>query len=766
NNYAGNVPTYLNFSKASGNGEFTVEAWINEVEYDGVGNCIVGVGYGGGGEQFVLDTGASSLGALRFFVRNAAGTVSAASSTAVVANDGLWHHVVGVCDEAGGHVYLYLDGTQIASGTITAGSGILASSMPLSIGARESANNNPINYDYQFYGLIDDVSIYNKALSAGQVQSDYFASGIAPVNVQVQPSNVSTNQGANVTFTASVQGGTTPVTYQWYDNNNSQITGQTNATLTLVNVQTSQSGPYSVTVANTYGSTNVQAHLTVNQGAAQITQDIQPTNVVTYATTPVTLSVQASGTLPIDYQWYQDGAAVTGATNSSYSFAALLGANTYYCVISNAFSYSEGSGPVTSSTASVTGEAVTYVNATNFNSKLKIAFSGYNRAETLQDFPVLVNLSTSLTGFSYGGFAGANGSDLRFADASGTRELPYEINNWNPNGTSAVWVQVPALTGTNTFIWAYWGNASGTTPPAYTTNGAVWLPPTFQSLPPYLAVYHIEQTNFPYLDSTLQYPADIGNAPIPSTGLIGEDGTFANSQYLDAGNVNLGNGFTLSAWVNVSPSAGNIVGIWANGPGGYTSSEVGLFVNDYNTGDGALLFGSGDGATGAQPETGTGVVSLGQWHLVTAAVNRTAGTVQLYVDGAFKTSGGTVTDFPTNTDMNLGRFNTGSFAFQGMIDEARIHGGIDDSNWVWADYMTVQSNGVFSAYSTVTNSITLPITLSIKYSGNDVILTWPTGTLQSATQLNGTFNTVAGATSPYTNAATGGEQFYRIQAQY
>ncbi|HEY1789043.1 MAG TPA: LamG-like jellyroll fold domain-containing protein, partial [Verrucomicrobiae bacterium] len=316
NNYAGNVPTYLNFSKASGNAEFTVEAWINEVEYDGVGNCIVGVGYGGGGEQFVLDTGASSLGALRFFVRNAAGTVSAASSTTVVANDGLWHHVVGVCDEAGGHVYLYLDGSQIASGTITAGSGILASSMPLSIGARESANNNPINYDYQFYGLIDDVSIYNKALSAGQVQADYFASGIAPVNVQVQPSNVSTNQGANVTFTASVQGGTMPVTYQWYNNNNSQITGQTNATLTLVNVQTSQSGPYSVTVANTYGSTNVQVHLTVNQGAAQITQDIQPTNVVTYATTPVTLSVQASGTLPINYQWYQDGAAVTGATNS------------------------------------------------------------------------------------------------------------------------------------------------------------------------------------------------------------------------------------------------------------------------------------------------------------------------------------------------------------------------------------------------------------------------------------------------------------------
>lgn len=766
NNYAGNVPTYLNFGRPSGsNAELTVEAWINETDFENDGNCIAGVGYGGG-EQFVLDSGASASGALRFFVRNAAGTVSAASSSVVVVNDGLWHHVVGVCDEANGSLYLYLDGSQIASTTIAAGSGLLASTMPLSIGARESGNNNPINYDYQFYGWIDDVSIYNKALSEAQVQADFYASGIAPINVQVQPSIVSTNQGADVTFTASSQGGTTPQTYQWYNNNNSEISGQTNATLVLTDVQTSQSGNYSVTVANAYGSTNVQANLTVNQGPAQLTQDIQPTNVTTYATTPVTLSILASGTLPIDYQWYEDGSAVSGATNASLSFAALLGTNTYYCVVTNDFSYSEGSGPIDSSTATVIGVPVTYVYPTNFNSKLKITFSGYDRAETLQDFPVLVNLSTNLPGFSYGGFSGLNGSDLRFADSSGTRELPYEINNWDPNGTSAVWVQVPALASTNSFIWAYWGNPSNTTPPAYTTNGAVWLPPAFESLPPYLVVYHLEQTNFPYLDSTLQHTATTGIAPLPGTGFIGDDGTFANSQYLDAGDVNLGNGFTESAWVNMSPSAANIVGIWANGPGGYTSAEESLFINDYNTGDGAVLLGTGDGSTGAQPETATGVVTPGQWHLVTAAINRTAGTVQFYVDGAFQTSGGTVTDFPTNTDLNLGRFNSGSFSFQGMMDEARIHGGIDDSNWVWADYMTVQSNAVFSAYSSVTNTVSLPITLSIQRSGDQVILNWSSGTLQSASVLTGPYSIVPGATSPYTNTAAGAQEFYRVQTQY
>jgi hypothetical protein len=117
--------------------------------------------------------------------------------------------------------------------------------------------------------------------------------------------------------------------------------------------------------------------------------------------------------------------------------------------------------------------------------------------------------------------------------------------------------------------------------------------------------------------------------------------------------------------------------------------------------------------------------------------------------------------------MNLGRFNAGSFAFQGMIDEARIHGGIDDSNWVWADYQTVASNAVFSAYSSVTNAISLPITVSITPLGSQVVLHWSTGTLQSATQVNGPYSNVPGATAPYyTNTPTGGAEFYRVQAQY
>lgn len=776
NNYVGDVTPFPNFGTPTGsNGEFTVEAWINETYFNSTvdGDCIVGLGTGGGGEQFVLDDGASTSGDLRFFVRNAAGTTSVASSGTTVAADGLWHHVVGVCDEAGGHIYLYLDGNQIASQAITAGSGILASTVPLSIGARQGSNSNPPNYNYQFYGYIDDVSIYNKALSAAQVQADYLASGTPPANVQVQPSNLATNQGANATFTATAQGGTPPFSYQW-DYNNNPMSGQTNSTLVLTDVQPGQDGTYSVTVANSYGSMSAQATLQVSSGAATLVQDIEPAGVTNYALTPITLSIIAGGTLPIDYQWYQDGTALAGATNSSYSFNMLAGTNTYYCVFSNSFN----SSPVTSSTATVVAVPVSVANPANFNSRLKITFTGYTNSETLQDFPALVRLSPDLPGFNYAEFAGANGSDLRFADSSGTRELPYEVVQWDDtNGVSTIWVQVPTLSGgTNNYIWAYWGNPNDTTIPAYTTNGSVWEPAAFLDLPGYDVVYHLQQTNFPYLDSTTNYPGTNDNgaagAPTPVPGIVG-NGAFFNggSDYIDAGDVNLGNQFTVSAWVNESTNADQILGVWVNGVGGYDSDEMAFFINDYNTSDGALLFGAGNGTAGTQPETATGLVTAGQWHLVTATANRATGAIQFYVDGLARplnTADGTSirTDFPTNSDMNLGRFVGGFAPFYGTMDEARIHGGIDDSNWVWADYQTVENNSTFSSYSSVTNTIVLPITLKIRVSGDQAILTWPAGTLQSSGNLNGPYSNVTGVTSPYTNTISGTQQYYRVQAQY
>ncbi len=762
NNFAGSIPTYLNFAKPNGsNAQFSVEAWVTQFFFQGGGDCIAGIGFGNGGEQFVLDTGNGANGAVRFFVRTAAGTAIGANATNIIANDGNWHHVVGVCDEAGGHVYVYIDGAQAGVGTISAGSGILSSSMPMTIGARQSGNFSPVTNDFQFLGKIDDMAIYPYALSPAQIQAHYLATGFAPTSVQVAPAATTNNQGSSVTFTATAQG-TPPFGYQWSDPNNNPLPNQTNSTLTLNNLQQSQSGNYSVTVSNVYGSASASASLTVVLGPPQIVQDITPSNVTVFATDPVTLSIIVSGSQPLLYQWFRDGSSVSGATNSSYTFPALLGTNTYFCSVSNAFS----SGPTTSSTGTVIGEPITTLNPSNYSSSTKITFAGYNRGETLSNFPALVRLGTNISGFSYAQFASPTGGDLRFTDSGGTREIPYEIDEWNDsNGVSSVWVQVPHLASTNDFIWAYWGNAGDTAPPAYTTNGSVWVPPAFENLPAYDIVYHLKESTFPYADGTLAYPALTGVAPTPVPGIVGTGELFNGSTtFLDAGLVtNLDDAFTLSAWVNVATTANTISTIWANQAGGFGAAGFSFFVNFYQTSNEQLLLDTGDGTAGHETSTAAGLVTFGQWHLVTAAINRTNANVAFYVDGAPQGGGAVTADFTNVGDLNLGRFTNSALYFVGTIDEARIHAGIESTNWVWATWMNVASNTAFENYAPV-GGLT-PVFLSIARANGSVVLSWPQGTLQAATNVTGTYTNVPSATSPYTNAVTGAKQFFRVKVQ-
>jgi pectate lyase len=69
-----------------------------------------------------------------------------------------------------------------------------------------------------------------------------------PQSQTVAPSN-------SVTFTV-VAGGSMPLAYQWYFNTNTPIANATNLALTLLNVQATNAGAYSVIVTNTAGSTN------------------------------------------------------------------------------------------------------------------------------------------------------------------------------------------------------------------------------------------------------------------------------------------------------------------------------------------------------------------------------------------------------------------------------------------------------------------------------------------------------------------------------
>ncbi|MGH7942902.1 MAG: LamG-like jellyroll fold domain-containing protein, partial [Limisphaerales bacterium] len=91
-------------------------------------------------------------------------------------------------------LWLYVDGTAVASGPISSRVGLLATSTSsepganlLSIGAR-TASKSATSYGSQSVGTIDEVALYNYALSQSQVAADYHAGNVSVVNLQ--PTNL------------------------------------------------------------------------------------------------------------------------------------------------------------------------------------------------------------------------------------------------------------------------------------------------------------------------------------------------------------------------------------------------------------------------------------------------------------------------------------------------------------------------------------------------------------------------------------------------
>jgi large repetitive protein len=82
------------------------------------------------------------------------------------------------------------------------------------------------------------------------------------------------------------------------------------------------------------------------------------------------------------------------------------------------------------------------------------------------------------------------------------------------------------------------------------------------------------------------------------------------------------------------------------------------------------------------------------------------------------------------------------------------------------DYLVTTSIGACSsAPATVTVTVLPPEIISSQFSNGNLVLDWPFGTLQSATDITGPWSDVVGATPPYTNTPSGPQEFFRIRLQ-
>jgi len=156
---------------------------------------------------------------------------------------------------------------------------------------------------------------------------------IQPLVITQQPTLQRVVPGTNATFSVSATG-PGPFTYQWRFNGAS-LTGATNASLTLTNVQVVNNGAYHVVVGNSFGTVPSAAATLEVLTPPVITA--HPDSVAALAGDVVSFAVSHSGSTPFTYQWQLNGTNLPGATGSTLTLASVrvTDAGLYSVVVSN-----------------------------------------------------------------------------------------------------------------------------------------------------------------------------------------------------------------------------------------------------------------------------------------------------------------------------------------------------------------------------------------------------------------------------------------------
>ncbi len=585
----------LNFATPTNtSGNLSVEAWVKGTQNQVAGAGLVTYGYGGGGEQFALDCGGTS-NSFRFYFRDAGGASHNAASPVVGGSvnsaDGQWHHVVGVLNESATNEILYVDGLPVVTNGLVPGMGVLhpTNQFPMEIGARASTATNLVP-NLQFAGSIDEVAVYNYALTPAQVQNHFFLADIA-ARLLTSPSNATNSEGTTATFSATPYG-TPPVTVQWYNsdgaNPTTALAGQTNNTLSLANVTAAMNGNwYLVIASNAYGTaTSAPVQLTVVSGPPQIFADLNPPYFV-YAGYPLQLSVQVNGTAPLSYGWYVNGnpvsnnARISGANTSTLNISSTMASDSgnYELFITNGYGTAhsvvasvsvlprlefngfgngwdaQGTGKFTGTNAlELTDGNGNEAGASFFSSPLYIG--GFQATYTYQD----------VTGGGADGAAFVIQNDPRGATALGGGGGSLGVSGITPSVELEFNIYSP-----NTVGFAFHTNGANGT---YITPGTVGID---SGDPINVTLTYLNGTATMKLVDTVNSNSFTASTPINIPAIVGGQTAYVGFTGADGGaaSTQIITNFTFVSLIglNVQPTPGNLVITWPTAVGGYVLQQ-------------------------------------------------------------------------------------------------------------------------------------------------------------------------------------------------
>ena len=357
----------------------------------------------------------------------------------------------------------------------------------------------------------------------------------------------------------------------------------------------------------------------------------------------------------------------------------------------------------------------------SFAKGAKFTVAGYAAERpALTGFPVLVRIAeNSPSGFSYDDLqAKATGDDIAFVDMDGTG-LPFEIDTWNPNGTSLIWVRLPSMQSGTEFVMCWGSTSSGKA----VCNSKPWAD--------YTGVWHMNEETAGV--TTIHDSTDNAlHGTSVATSSSKTDGKVGRARFITSNTANAaGSPYDSGVTIDMTDDATKLAAVDAIVPE-FTAS---FWVRPQNNaqwwyfitrkaadkGPGWGLQNGSDGnnssfkvfrAYGGTENDGdclnlTGITALEKSKWVKLdAVWKTDKTFLLYVNGAQAGTGtlknqaanGNQTKLalggamaPTANDQKSGR------GVYGDMDEIRLRAGALSPDWIAADYATVTNAAFLTA---------------------------------------------------------------------
>lgn len=300
----------------------------------------------------------------------------------------------------------------------------------------------------------------------------------------------------------------------------------------------------------------------------------------------------------------------------------------------------------------------------------KLVFDNTASNVTLVDLPVLVRLTPQ--NIDYGQIADPQ-VHLRFEDTSaGISDLPFEVDTWNPGGTSAIWVQVPEIvagSADDSILLHFGAGVTGTPDPE-----VVWESYELVAhLGPSLADSAGNGYDGTSMGPVAVAPGRVGNAsrfmgvPMQRIGFASTAGLFSGWTQ-----------FAVELWVRPDYTA------VASVPGEPDVLSKGLTLNNGRMfrSTGTLTFQI-DVTFEAGTEYLNGAAPLGAWTHFVYTCDGT--TLRLYRNGSLMGSQGSGGSglISSGSPLVLG----GQAPLVGEVDELRVTAGNRGPDWIRAQYL-------------------------------------------------------------------------------